>query len=141
GASAGVGRAIAKAFARAGARVGLLARSAAALTEVLTEIEREGGQALVLPCDISSHPLLDIAAEQLVQAFGPIDIWVNSAMVTVFAPIRDTTPDEIRRVSDVTYHGAVHGTMIALRHMSARHQGHIIQIGSALAYRSIPLQA
>lgn len=141
GASAGVGRAIAKAFAREGARVGLLARSPAALEELRAEIESAGGQALVLPGDVSSHDTLTAAAERLAHEFGPIDIWVNSAMATVFSAIEHMAPDELRRVTDVSYHGAVFGTMVALRHMSARRRGHIIQIGSALSYRSIPLQS
>jgi short-subunit dehydrogenase len=141
GASAGIGRAVARAFAAEGARVGLLARSAAALEQVRAEIEAEGGEALVLPCDVSSHEMLEAAAARLAQHFGPIDIWINNAMATVFSTIAEITPEEFRRVTDVTYHGAVYGTLVALRHMSPRNQGHIIQVGSALAYRAIPLQA
>ena len=141
GASAGIGRAIAKAFAREGARVGLFARSAAALEQVKAEIEGEGGRALTIPCDVSDSALLESAAERLVQEFGPIDIWVNCAMVTIFSQIKDIRPEEFKRVTDVTYHGAVFGTMAALKSMLPRNQGHIIQVGSALSYRSIPLQS
>ena len=140
GASAGIGRAVAKAFAAAGARVGLLARGTAALELVRAEIEAGGGEAFVLTCDVSDHAALADAAARLAQHFGPIDIWVNNAMVTVFSPLTMMTPEEFRRVTDVTYHGAVYGSLIALEHMSARNRGHIIQIGSALAYRAIPLQ-
>jgi NAD(P)-dependent dehydrogenase (short-subunit alcohol dehydrogenase family) len=141
GASAGIGRALAQAFAAEGARVGLLARSAEALEQVRMEIEAQGGEALVLPCDVSNHEMLAAAAARLAEHFGPIDIWVNSAMATVFSTIAGITPEEFRRVTDVTYHGAVYGTLVALRHMSPRNRGHIIQVGSALAYRAIPLQA
>lgn len=140
GASAGIGRAVAKAFAAAGARVGLVARSAEALAQVQGEIEARGGQALALPCDVSDHELLAAAGASLARHFGPIDVWVNNAMVTVFAPIAAIRPDEFKRVTDVTYHGAVYGTLVALEHMSTRNRGHIIQVGSALAYRAIPLQ-
>lgn len=140
GASAGIGRAVALAFAAQGARVGLLARSAAALEQVKEEIEAAGGQALVLTGDVSDYGLLETAAARLAQHFGPIDIWVNNAMATVFSEIAVIAPDEFRRVTDVTYHGAVYGTMVALKHMAPRDRGHIIQVGSALAYRAIPLQ-
>jgi NAD(P)-dependent dehydrogenase (short-subunit alcohol dehydrogenase family) len=140
GASAGVGRSIAKAFAAAGARVGLLARGTAALEEVRAEIEAQGGQALVLTCDVADYSALQDAAAKLAAHFGPIDIWINNAMVTVFSPLVQMTPEEFRRVTDVTYHGAVYGSLIALQHMAPRNRGHIIQIGSALAYRAIPLQ-
>jgi short-subunit dehydrogenase len=141
GASAGIGRAIAKAFAKDGARVGLMARSADALTEVKAEIEEEGGQALVLPCDVSQSDAVEASADRLEQEFGPIDIWINSAMVTIFAEIKDIQPEEYKQVTDVTYHGCVYGSMAALKRMLPRKKGHIIQIGSALSYRSIPLQS
>lgn len=140
GASAGIGRSIAKAFAAAGARVGLLARGTAALEELRAEIEGQGGQALVLTCDVADYTAMQDAAARLAEHFGPIDIWINNAMVTVFSPLTQMTPEEFRRVTDVTYHGAVYGSLIALQHMVPRNRGHIIQIGSALAYRAIPLQ-
>ncbi len=142
GASAGVGRATALAFAREwGAAVGLIARSRPALEEVAAEIERLGGAALVLPADVADADAVQAAADAVERSLGPIDVWVNNAMVTVFGRIRDLTPEEIRRVTEVTYLGSVHGTMAALRHMLPRDRGLILQIGSALAYRSIPLQA
>lgn len=141
GASAGIGRAIAKAFAKDGARVGLIARSQNALNQVKQEIEQAGGEALVLPCDVSDSAAVEAAAEQLEQSFGDIEIWINCAMVTVFSSVQFITPAEYRRVTDVTYHGCVYGTMAALKHMRLRRKGHIIQVGSALSYRSIPLQS
>ncbi len=141
GASAGIGRAIAKAFAQQGANVGLIARSETALIDVQVEVEKAGGKALVLPCDVSDSQALDTAAERLEQEMGVIEVWINCAMVTVFSEIKDILPEEYQRVTDVTYHGYVFGTLSALRRMRPRNRGHIIQIGSALAYRSIPLQA
>lgn len=141
GASAGVGRATAHQFARAGARVGLIARDAEALDEVKQEVERLGGTALVLPADVADADAVFEAAEATMQRFGAIDVWINNAMVTVFAPVWDVTPAEFRRVTEVTYLGFVHGTMAALRHMRPKNRGAIIQVGSALAYRGIPLQA
>lgn len=142
GASAGVGRATALAFAREwGAAVGLIARSREALEGVAAEIERRGGTALVLPADVADAEAVEAAAGQAERVLGPIDVWVNNAMVTVFGRIRDLTPEEVRRVTEVTYLGSVHGTMAALRRMLPRDRGLILQVGSALAYRSIPLQA
>ncbi len=141
GASAGIGRAIAQAFAKEGARVGLVARSAAALGQVKHEIEQAGGSALTLPCDVSDSAAVEAAAERIETEFGPIDVWVNCAMATVFSRVRDIQPDEYQRVTDVTYHGCVFGTMAALKRMLPRQKGHIIQVGSALSYRSIPLQS
>jgi NAD(P)-dependent dehydrogenase (short-subunit alcohol dehydrogenase family) len=141
GASAGVGRAITHRFARAGARIGLIARDRQALDDVKAEVERLGGTALVLPADVADPEAVHAAAEQIHRELGPIDIWVNDAMVTVFSPVWKITPDEFRRVTEVTYLGAVHGTMAALRQMRPRNRGIIVQIGSALAYRGIPLQA
>lgn len=141
GASAGVGRSIAKAFAREGARVGLIARSATALDMVKTEIEKARGEAIALPCDVSKSDALEAAADQLEEHFGPIDIWVNCAMVTIFSEFKNIRPEEFQRVTDVTYHGYVFGTMTALKRMRPRNKGHIIQIGSALSYRAIPLQS
>lgn len=141
GASAGIGRAIAKAFGRNGARVGLIARSASALNEVQSEINMAGGEALVLPCDMSDRQAVESATDRIEKELGEIDIWVNCAMLTVFSRAVDIEPDEYRRVTDVTYHGYVHGTTAALKRMAPRNRGHIIQVGSALSYRSIPLQS
>jgi len=141
GASAGVGRAVAHRFARAGARLALIARDAAALDAVKREVEERGGAALVLPLDVADADALFAAADAVAAQTGGIDIWINDAMVTVFAPVWEISSDEFRRVTEVTYLGFVHGTMAALRHMRPRNHGTIVQVGSALAYRGIPLQA
>ena len=141
GASAGVGRATVHRFARAGWRIGLIARDAAALEEVSREVEQMGGTPLAMPADVADPKAVFAAADRIAETFGAIDVWINDAMVTVFAPVSDITPDEFRRVTEVTYLGFVHGTMAALRHMRPSNRGHIIQIGSALAYRGIPLQS
>ncbi len=141
GASAGVGRAVARAFARRAARIGLLARGEAGLEGARRDVERAGGDALVLPADVSRPDEVERAAGMLEAAFGPIDVWVNNAMVTVFSPVREMTADEFRRVTEVTYLGTVNGTLSALRRMLPRDRGAIVQVGSALAYRGIPLQA
>jgi short-subunit dehydrogenase len=141
GASAGVGRAIAHRFAAAGCRLGLIARDAAALRDVVEEVERMGADALAAPADVADADAVFEAATAVRARFGPIDVWVNDAMATIFAPVWQVSPAEYRRVTEVTYLGAVHGTMAALRDMRGRDQGSIIQIGSALAYRGIPLQA
>ncbi|MDQ2105572.1 SDR family oxidoreductase, partial [Azospirillum isscasi] len=112
-----------------------------ALEDVAAEIERLGGRALVLPADVADADAVRAAADAVERSLGPIDVWVNNAMVTVFGRVRDLTPEEIRRVTEVTYLGSVHGTLAALRHMLPRDRGLILQVGSALAYRSIPLQA
>jgi NAD(P)-dependent dehydrogenase (short-subunit alcohol dehydrogenase family) len=141
GGSAGVGRAIAHRFARAGWRIGLIARDADALEEVRREVEQMGGTAVAAPADVSDPSAVSAAADRIAETFDAIDVWINDAMVTVFAPVWEITPEEFRRVTEVTYLGFVHGTMAALRHMRRADRGHIIQIGSALAYRGIPLQA
>src|ERR671930_2264954 len=141
GASAGVGRATARRFARRGARLGLIARGRERLEATAAEVERLGGEALVLPLDVTDAGAVDDAAGRIEERFGPLDIWVNNAMATVFAPVRDTTPEEFRRATEVTYLGYVWGTMAALGRMLPRDRGTIVQVGSALAYRSIPLQA
>ncbi len=141
GASSGVGRAIARAFAEAGANVGLIARNAEALDNAAREVRACGGDALALPLDVADAAAVDGAAAQVVERWGHIDIWVNDAMVSVFSPIREMQADEFRRVTEVNYLGYVYGTLAALRHMRPRNQGVIVQIGSALAYRSIPLQS
>ena len=141
GASAGVGRAVVRALARRGARLGLLARGAARLERARTEVEQLGGQALVLPADVSDFQAVTDAAASVEARFGPIDLWVNNAMVSVFSPVKQMRPAEYRRVTEVTYLGTVHGTLAALERMLPRDRGVIIQIGSALAYRAIPLQS
>jgi NAD(P)-dependent dehydrogenase (short-subunit alcohol dehydrogenase family) len=141
GASAGVGRATARRFARAGARVGLIARDAASLEETRAEIESIGGTAQVFAADVADANAIAEAAEEFEAALGPIDIWVNCAMVTVYSPIAELTAEEIKRVTEVTYLGYVHGTLAALKHMRVRNRGTIVQVGSALAYRGIPLQS
>ncbi len=141
GASAGVGRAAALRFAQAGASIGLIARDMKSLNEVKNEVEKLGGAAFVAPADVSRPDEVFAAADSIVEQFGSIDVWINDAMVTVFSPVWEITPEEFRRVTEVTYLGFVHGTMAALRHMRPRDRGTIIQVGSALAYRGIPLQA
>ncbi len=141
GASAGVGRAIVHRFARAGWRIGLIARDADALEQVRREVEDLGGTALVAPADVADAEAVFAAAERIADGFGAIDVWINDAMVTVFSQVWDMTPEEFGRVTEVTYLGFVHGTMAALRHMRPVDRGTIIQIGSALAYRGIPLQS
>jgi NADP-dependent 3-hydroxy acid dehydrogenase YdfG len=141
GASAGVGRAIARAFGQQGAKVGLVARTREALEDAAREIERAGGEALVLPLDVADAAAVEKAADEVVARWGRIDVWVNDAMVSVFAPVKEMKADEYRRVTEVDYLGYVHGTMAALKHMLPRDAGHVIQIGSALVYRSIPLQS
>jgi short-subunit dehydrogenase len=140
GASAGIGRATARRFAERGARLGLMARGRDRLEATAREVEALGGEALVLPLDVADAEAVDSAAERIEERFGSIDVWVNNAMATVFAPVRETTPEEFRRATEVTYLGCVWGTMAALRRMLARDRGTIVQVGSALAYRSIPLQ-
>lgn len=141
GASSGVGRAIARAFGAAGAKVGLLARGKDGLEAAAQEIRKAGGEALVLPCDVSDAPQVQKAAHEVVDRWGRIDTWVNDAMVSVFSPVVEMTPEEFRRVTEVNYLGTVYGTLAALRHMLPVNEGVILQIGSALVYRSIPLQS
>ncbi len=141
GSSAGVGRATAHRFARDGARVALLARASKALDGAADEIRAMGGQVLALPVDVSDAGQVEAAAERIEQELGPIDIWINAAMATIFAPVSEITAEEFRRATDVTYLGAVHGTMSALKRMRPRNRGKIVQVGSALAYRAIPLQS
>ena len=141
GASAGIGRATAHEFARRGARIGLLARGQAGLEGAKREVENLGGQGLILVADVADDQAVEKAAEKLEQEYGPIDIWVNNAMASVFSPIVEITPAEFRRVTEVTYLGYVWGTLAALRRMRTRNRGVIVQVGSALAYRGIPLQS
>lgn len=141
GASAGVGRATAVEFARQGATVALLARGKAGLEGARAEVEAAGGKAWVQTLDVADADAVDAAAERIEAELGAIDIWVNNAMVTVLSPISQMTAEEFRRVTEVTYLGTVHGTLAALRHMRPRNRGVIVQVGSALAYRAIPLQS
>jgi len=141
GASAGVGRATAVEFARQGATVALLARGAKGLEGARAEVEAAGGKAWVRTLDVADAQQVDAAAAAIESELGPIDIWVNNAMVTVLSPVSQMSADEYRRVTEVTYLGTVHGTCAALRHMRPRNRGSIVQVGSALAYRAIPLQS
>jgi NAD(P)-dependent dehydrogenase (short-subunit alcohol dehydrogenase family) len=141
GASAGVGRATARAFGRRGARVGLLARGRDGLEAARREIEDSGGEALVVLADVAHAEQVEAAASAVEARFGAIDLWVNNAMVSVLSPFKAMTPDEFRRVTEVTYLGTVYGTMAALKRMLPRNRGGIVQVGSALAYRAIPLQS
>jgi NAD(P)-dependent dehydrogenase (short-subunit alcohol dehydrogenase family) len=141
GASGGVGRATALAFAARGDRVALLARGREGLAAAADEVQRAGGEALVVTVDMADAKAVDDAAQKVADAFGHIDVWVNNAFAGVFAPFTDITPDEFRRVTEVTYLGCVFGTRAALHHMLPRGRGTIVQVGSALAYRGIPLQS
>ena len=141
GASAGVGRATALAFARRRASIGLLARGIAGLEAARRDVEAAGGKALVLRADTADADAVEAAANAVEQRFGPIDIWINNAMASVFAPVPQMRVEEYRRVTEVTYLGYVHGTLAALKRMRLRNRGRIIQVGSALAYRGIPLQS
>ena len=141
GASAGVGRAAAVAFASRGDRVGLLARGRAGLEGALAEVEAAGGTGITLATDVADADAVQRAAGEVEERIGPIDVWVNNAMATVFAPLHEITAEEFRRSTEVTYLGTVHGTMAALRRMRDQGSGTIVQVGSALAYRGIPLQS
>ena len=141
GGSAGIGRAVARSFASRGDSVAVLARESSRLDETCRELEALGSPVLALPVDVADAEAVDEAAERIEAVLGPIDIWVNNAMVTMLAPVDRVTPEEYRRVTEVTYLGSVWGTMAALRYMKPRDRGVIVQVGSALAYRGIPLQA
>jgi NAD(P)-dependent dehydrogenase (short-subunit alcohol dehydrogenase family) len=141
GASAGVGRATALAFARRGAKVALLARGTEGLAAASDEVEAAGGSAFAVQTDVADFDQVEAAAERTEAELGPIDVWVNNAMATIFAPLTQVAPEEYRRATEVTYLGTVYGTMAALKRMVPRDRGTIIQVGSALAYRAIPLQA
>jgi NAD(P)-dependent dehydrogenase (short-subunit alcohol dehydrogenase family) len=141
GASAGVGRATALAFARRGAKVALLARGTEGLAAASDEVEAAGGSALAVQTDVADFGQVEAAAERAEAELGPIDVWVNNAMATIFAPLTQVAPEEYRRATEVTYLGTVYGTMAALKRMVPRDRGTIVQVGSALAYRAIPLQA
>ena len=141
GASAGIGRASAELFGRRGARVALIARGEAGLQGAAEAVERAGGTALVVPADVADSDAVDQAASRAEAELGPVDVWVNVAFTSVFAPFTQITPAEFRRVTEVSYLGYVHGTMAALSRMKPRDRGTIVQVGSALGYRAIPLQS
>jgi short-subunit dehydrogenase len=142
GASAGLGRAIAQAFARSErARIGLIARGKDGLEAAKEEVESFGGSALILPADVADAEAVEAAAVKVESELGPINVWVNDAMTSLFSPVKEMTPGEFKRVTEVTYLGYVNGTLAALKRMLPRDRGTITQVGSALAYRGIPLQA
>ncbi len=141
GASAGLGRAIAREFGKARAQVALLSRGQAGLEAAAHEIESYGGRALVIPTDVADARAVEAAAALTQKEFGAIDIWINNAMASVFSPIKEMKPEEFKRVTEVTYLGVVNGTLAALKRMLPVNRGKIVQVGSALAYRSIPLQS
>jgi NAD(P)-dependent dehydrogenase (short-subunit alcohol dehydrogenase family) len=141
GASAGVGRATVRRFAKGRAHIALLARCRDGLEAARKEVEALGGKALVVVIDVADAKGVEAAAEKIEAELGKIDIWINNAMASVFSPIKDMKPEEFRRVTEVTYLGCVHGTLAALKRMLPRDQGVIVQVGSALAYRAIPLQS
>jgi NAD(P)-dependent dehydrogenase (short-subunit alcohol dehydrogenase family) len=141
GATSGVGRAVAERFAREGAHIALLARGRDGLAATAREVERLGGRALPIPTDVADWDAVDAAAAGTEEVFGEIDGWINNAMTTVFAFFKDLEPEEFRRATEVTYLGAVWGTKAALSRMTPRDRGTVVQVGSALAYRGIPLQS
>jgi NAD(P)-dependent dehydrogenase (short-subunit alcohol dehydrogenase family) len=140
GASGGIGRATAVAFGRRGATVALVARGEDGLASAAEEVRAAGGRALVVPCDTADAAAVEAVAERVEAELGPIDVWVNDAFTSVFAPFDQISPEEFKRVTEVSYLGYVYGTMAALRRMKTRDRGTIVQVGSALAYRGIPLQ-
>ncbi len=141
GASAGIGRATVQEFARHGAKIGLMARGRTGLKGAKVDVERLGGKAIVLPTDVADSEQVEASAAAIEKQFGPIDIWVNDAMASVFSPVKETKAEEYRRVTEVTYLGFVYGTLAALKRMLPRDRGTIVQVGSALSHRSIPLQS
>jgi len=141
GASAGIGRAVARRFGEDRWRVALVARGSDGLEAAKQEIEAAGGEALVIPCDVADEAALDAAAERIEREWGPIDVWINDAMVTSYCEFLDISPADFRRMTDVTYLGSVWGIRAAMKRMVPRNRGTIVQVGSALAYRSIPLQS
>jgi NAD(P)-dependent dehydrogenase (short-subunit alcohol dehydrogenase family) len=141
GASAGVGRATVRKFAHHGARIGLIARGSEGLEGAKADVEAAGGTALVCPADVANAEQIEAAAAAVERNLGPIDVWVNNAMTSVFSPVKEMTAQEFKRVTEVTYLGCVYGTLCALKRMLSRNRGVIVQVGSALAYRGIPLQA
>jgi short-subunit dehydrogenase len=141
GASAGVGRAAAKRFAKDGCKIGLIARGIQGLEGARKEVEELGGEALILQADVADADAIENAASKVEEEFGPIDIWINNAMTTIISSFMEIRPEEYKRVTEVTYLGFVYGTMAALKRMKERNQGVIVHVGSALAYRAIPLQS
>jgi short-subunit dehydrogenase len=141
GASAGIGRATAWEFAKQGAKVALLARGMEQLEATKKEVEAYGGKALIIQCDVAHANQVEAAAEQTERELGEIDVWVNNAMASVFAPFKEVSPEEFKRVTEVTYLGTVYGAKAALKRMLPRDKGAIVFVGSALAYRGIPLQS
>ncbi|MFL6128678.1 MAG: SDR family oxidoreductase [Mycobacteriales bacterium] len=141
GASAGLGRAIAREFARRGDRVALLARGEDGLEGAAADVRQAGGQALPIPVDVADADAVEAAAEHVIDRFGDLDVWVNNAFASIFAPTWEIKPAEFRRTTEVSYLGFVYGTLSALRRMRPAGHGAIVQVGSALAYRGIPLQS
>lgn len=141
GASAGVGRAVVREFADKGAKIGLIARGKDGLEAAAREVEERGGKALPISVDVADYDQLEKAANQIEKELGPVDVWINNAMTSVFSPVREIRPEEFKRVTEVTYLGQVYGTMIALKRMVPSDSGCIIMVGSALGYRGIPLQS
>ncbi|MEP7037515.1 MAG: SDR family oxidoreductase, partial [Acidobacteriota bacterium] len=141
GASAGLGRAIVRRFAQEGAHIGLVARGRDGLEGAKRDVEKLGGKAIIIEGDVADPKTTERAAEETEKAFGEIDIWINDAMVSVFSPVKEMKPEEYKRVTEVTYLGFVYGTLAALKRMLPRDRGVIVQVGSALAYRGIPLQS
>lgn len=141
GGTAGVGRATAHAFAQAGYRVAVIARGEQGLADTRNELEATGTKVLAIAADVADADAIDQAADRIEAELGPIEIWVNAAMATVFGPVNKISAAEFKRVTEVTYLGFVHGTLAALRHMESRNRGTIVQVGSALSYRAIPLQS
>ena len=141
GASAGIARATARMFAARGAHIGLLARGETGLEGAKKDVEAAGGRALAIPADVADYQQVEKAAAAVEEEFGPIDVWVNVAFTSVFAPFTEIEPDEYKRVTEVSYLGFVYGTRVALDRMMKRDRGTIVQVGSALGSRSIPLQS
>ena len=141
GASGGIGRATAQAFAKRGAKIGLIARGHAGLEGALHDVRALGGEGIILPVDVADPNAVDDAAQKVEDTFGPIDIWVNDAFTSIFSPFSEISPQDYKRVTEVSYLGFVYGTMAALKRMKPRDRGTIVQVGSALAYRGIPLQS
>lgn len=141
GASAGVGRATARRFAREGARIGLIARGIEGLLGTKEDVEKLGGRAIICRGDVADPETVERAAERVEDEFGAIDVWVNNATTSVFSPVKQMKAEEFKRVTEVTYLGVVYGTQAALRRMLPRDNGVIVNVGSALAYRAIPLQS
>ncbi|MFO7562004.1 MAG: SDR family oxidoreductase [Enhygromyxa sp.] len=141
GASAGIGRALARRFARDGAQIALIARGSTGLEAAAAEVDQMGGQALTIQADVADPEAIEAAAEQIEQELGPIDIWINNAANILYGRVQELSPEEVQRVSDVTYHGAVWGTMAALKRMRPRGRGTIVQVGSGAAFRGLPLMS